>query len=77
MYEFTVVGYAFLWHQIRCMVSVLFLVGEHKESPDVVSKMLDISQVKRKPQYNPASEKGLCLYECSFEDLRWEQESCN
>lgn len=28
-------GSAFLWHQVRCMVAVLFLVGRGLESPDV------------------------------------------
>ncbi|WAR14831.1 PUS3-like protein, partial [Mya arenaria] len=32
MYELTIVGRAFLWHQIRSIFSVLFLVGKGKES---------------------------------------------
>lgn len=28
-------GSAFLWHQIRCMVAVLFLIGQGLESPNV------------------------------------------
>jgi tRNA pseudouridine38/39 synthase len=28
-------GSAFLWHQVRCMVSVLFLIGQGLESPSV------------------------------------------
>lgn len=28
-------GSAFLWHQIRCMVAVLFLIGQGLESSDV------------------------------------------
>ena len=35
MCEITIVGNAFLWHQIRCIVSVLFMVGEGKEPPEV------------------------------------------
>ncbi len=30
---FEVTGKAFLWHMIRCMMSVLFMVGEGKEDP--------------------------------------------
>uniref|UniRef100_A0A453MQN6 tRNA pseudouridine synthase n=2 Tax=Triticinae TaxID=1648030 RepID=A0A453MQN6_AEGTS len=29
-------GSAFLWHQVCCMVAVLFLVGQGLESPSVV-----------------------------------------
>lgn len=28
-------GSAFLWHQIRCMVAILFLIGQGFESPNV------------------------------------------
>ncbi len=35
MCELTVIGQAFLWHQIRCIVAVLFLVGQERESPQV------------------------------------------
>ena len=35
MVELTVDGKAFLWHQIRCVVAILLLVGQHKESPSV------------------------------------------
>ena len=37
MCELTVVGQAFLWHQIRCIVAVLFLIGQRKEQPQVSS----------------------------------------
>ena len=35
MCELTVVGKAFLWHQIRCIVAVLLLVGQDREKPEV------------------------------------------
>ena len=35
MYEITIQGMAFLWHQVRCMVSVLFMIGMHLEEPAV------------------------------------------
>jgi tRNA U38,U39,U40 pseudouridine synthase TruA len=31
----TVKGMAFLWHQVRCMVAILFLIGENLEEPEV------------------------------------------
>ncbi|KAH1191322.1 tRNA pseudouridine(38/39) synthase [Glycine max] len=34
-------GSAFLWHQVRCMVAVLFMVGKGLESPNVGSKVWD------------------------------------
>lgn len=35
MYYFEVCGTAFLWHQVRCMMAVLFLIGKRLEAPDV------------------------------------------
>ena len=72
LHRFTVCGYAFLWHQVRCMVEVLFRVGRGEESPDIVSKLLDpTSFVRGKPVYALASELPLVLWECGFEDIEW------
>lgn len=35
MYEVTVSGLAFLYHQIRCIVAILFMIGQHKENVEV------------------------------------------
>jgi tRNA pseudouridine38/39 synthase len=35
VYEITICGYAFLWHQIRCMMAILFMIGNGSESPEV------------------------------------------
>jgi hypothetical protein len=37
-----IVGSAFLWHQVRCMASVLFLVGQRREAPDITTQLLDV-----------------------------------
>ncbi|KAM0009019.1 putative tRNA pseudouridine(38/39) synthase [Helianthus debilis subsp. tardiflorus] len=62
-------GSAFLWHQVRCMVAVLFLVGQGLESPDVIDVLLDVDKTPRKPQYKMAPEVPLVLYSCEFEGL--------
>ena len=53
--EITVSGLAFLWHQVRCMVAILFLVGNQLEKPELIDHMLDIEACPRKPQYGMAS----------------------
>lgn len=35
--EMEITGLAFLWHQVRCMTGVLFLVGMRLEKPEVGS----------------------------------------
>ena len=61
-------GTAFLWHQVRDMVAVLFLVGAGKESPDIVPWLLDVDSQPRKPLYDMASELPLVLYDCGFQE---------
>ncbi|CAL4931277.1 unnamed protein product [Urochloa decumbens] len=63
----TIKGTAFLWHQVRCMVAVLFLIGQGLESPSVVDSLLDITKTPRKPQYKMASELPLILRSCQFD----------
>ncbi|XP_022660749.1 tRNA pseudouridine(38/39) synthase-like isoform X2 [Varroa destructor] len=62
---------AFLWHQIRCIVAVLVLVGEGNESPSIVAELLDVKKHPRKPQYSLASEVPLCLYEAVYDSVKW------
>ncbi|CAI5466916.1 unnamed protein product [Closterium sp. Yama58-4] len=56
-----VVGTAFLWHQIRCMMAVLLMVGRGQEQPEVVSELLAVhgGPFTSKPQYAPADPHGL------------------
>ncbi|TDH67916.1 hypothetical protein CCR75_003818 [Bremia lactucae] len=68
MYRCEVFGRAFLWHQVRCMVEVLFLIGTGQEEANVIRKLLDITQTPRKPQYQMASDLPLVLHECYFPD---------
>lgn len=47
MYRLTLTGRAFLWHQIRCIVAVLFLVGNCKEEPSIIQELLDVEKNPR------------------------------
>lgn len=62
-------GSSFLWHQVRCMAAVLFMVGRGVESPSVIDELLDTNKTFRKPQYIIASELPLVLSSCEFEGL--------
>ncbi|TFB04384.1 tRNA pseudouridine [Trichoderma ghanense] len=66
VYYFHVRGSAFLWHQIRHMVAVLFLVGQGLEKPSVVSELLDVDKNPRRPNYVMADEVPLVLWDCIF-----------
>ncbi|RXG68153.1 tRNA pseudouridine(38/39) synthase [Armadillidium vulgare] len=73
----TIEGVAFLWHQIRSIMTVLFLVGEGKEEPSIIGKLLDVKNCIRKPQYGFASEIGLNLYDAKFDNVRWHYDKEN
>jgi tRNA pseudouridine38/39 synthase len=55
----------FLYHQIRCTMSVLFLVGQGMEQADVVQTLLERGDAK--PCYPLADEVPLVLWNCEFE----------
>lgn len=66
VYTFNVHGSAFLWHQVRCMVAVLFLVGQGLERPDIIDQLLDLEKVPNRPSYEMASDAPLVLWDCIF-----------
>lgn len=68
VYVFTLNGSAFLWHQVRHIVAILFLVAQGFESPSIVPELLDPSNNPRKPQYEMASDAPLVLWDCIFPD---------
>ena len=64
--------------QIRCVVAVLFRVGEGKEAPGVIDELLNVERNPRRPQYVMASELPLNLFDCQFDDevdWRYDEES--
>ncbi|KAI1369028.1 pseudouridine synthase [Xylaria arbuscula] len=66
VYYFHVRGSAFLWHQIRCMVSVLFSIGQGLEDPSIIDALLDVDSEPRRPAYVLANETPLVLWNCIF-----------
>ena len=68
VYTFTLHGSAFLWHQVRHMVNILFLVAQGLEEPSIVAELLDVTKNPRKPTYEMASDAPLVLWNCIFPD---------
>lgn len=69
LWAFTVNGSAFLYHQVRCMVALLFLVGERKEAPEVVTTLLDLDRTPRRPNYDMAPDAPLLLYAIDYDAI--------
>ncbi|PNF21236.1 tRNA pseudouridine(38/39) synthase [Cryptotermes secundus] len=71
MCELTLVGQAYLWHQVRCIMGILLLIGQGKEKIEVMKQLLDIESHPMKPQYCLASHVPLNLFHCEFECSDW------
>ena len=68
VYMFVLHGSAFLWHQVRCMVAMLFLIGQGLESPSLIDKLLNTDVTPGKPMYDLAEDVPLVLWDCIFPD---------
>ncbi|CAH6718343.1 tRNA pseudouridine(38/39) synthase [[Candida] jaroonii] len=70
-YIFDLKGSAFLWHQVRCMVAILFTVGQKLEAPTLVDDLLNVEKYPTKPNYEMANDIPLILYDCVFPEMEW------
>lgn len=68
---FDIQGSAFLWHQVRNMIAILFLVGQKLETPEIVLDLMNIEKFPTRPIYEMASDVPLILYDCSFPPMEW------
>ncbi|KAF9458170.1 pseudouridine synthase [Collybia nuda] len=81
MYVFNLIGSAFLYHQVRHIMSILFMVGSGIEDPSVVTSLMNveggleaqadsgdgaIEVVDRKPEYQMADALPLMLWDCGY-----------
>ena len=70
VYMLEIRGIAFLWHMVRCIMALLFMIGEGEENPEAVTALLDIEHMPAKPHYKMAPELPLVLHECGFDNMR-------
>jgi tRNA pseudouridine38/39 synthase len=71
-YYYVIHGSAFLYHQVRCTMEILFLVGRSLETTDVIDYLLDVERCTQRPNYGMASEIPLVLAECIYPStLEW------
>lgn len=68
---FSIQSQAFLWHQIRCIMGILLLVGQENEKPEILLHLFDINACPSKPQYSLAHELPLNLFYCDYDDVNW------
>jgi tRNA pseudouridine38/39 synthase len=69
-------GSAFLWHQVRCIMQILFLIGDELEDIDLIDEMLNENS-KYEFKYGLADDNNLILSDCVFEFINFSNnESC-
>lgn len=68
---FEIQGQAFLWHQIRCIASLLFMIGKKLEKAEVVNQLFDIESNPGKPCYPFAADLPLVLHKCDYHNVRF------
>lgn len=75
MFKFVIRGTAFLYHQVRCTMAVLYLVGEGKEVPEIVNYLTAEENLLEdwRPTYQMASEIPLVLVDCGFDKVKFEE----
>lgn len=70
MYTFEICGKAFLWHQVRCFMGLLFLIGQHLEEASIIDYLLDLSLHENgelgRPSYDLADEFPLVLVDTGY-----------
>ncbi|PVG04144.1 tRNA pseudouridine synthase [Serendipita vermifera] len=78
LFVFDLIGSAFLWHQVRHIMAILFLVGQRLEDVDIVDTLLNanperpnpdtrIPLLPNRPLYDMADGLPLVLWECGFD----------
>jgi len=75
LYAFTLHGSAFLWHQVRSIVAILFLIGQRLEAPSLIPSLLDTVANPTRPKYEMASDSPLVLWDCIFPHAHEVQDS--
>ncbi|KAL4077589.1 pseudouridine synthase [Scleroderma citrinum] len=86
LYVLDLVGNAFLYHQVRHIMAILFMVGTGLEPPSIIPTLtnvdgsesartgLNLPIVDRKPEYQMADALPLMLWDCAFNnaDVKWQ-----
>lgn len=66
MFYLRVRGSGFLWHQIRCIMTLLFSIGEGHDAPELISDLLDVEKTPAKPGYPVAPGEPLLFSHCEY-----------
>lgn len=66
LWQFVIKGSSFLYHQVRCMMGALFLIGKGTHDPAWIDHLLSVKQCPHKPPYELANEIPLVLEDAGY-----------
>lgn len=69
LFYFELTGKAFLWHQVRCIMAILLLVGQKNEKPEIICELFDVDKNPCTPQYSLAVDIPLNLFNVEYEEF--------
>lgn len=64
-------GQAFLWHQIRYISAIMFMIGKGFEKTSVINFLLDVKNNTARPHYEMASDLPLVLHTCMYDNVKF------
>jgi len=71
IYYAKIIGSGFVYHQVRSMMAILFLIGIDKEKPELISQLFDLENCPSKPAYGLVKGFPLTLFRTRFDPLPW------
>lgn len=72
IYYAQIIGSGFVYHQVRSMMAILFLIGIDKEQPELISQLFDLQNCPSKPAYGLVKGFPLTLFRTNFDPLGWQ-----
>uniref|UniRef100_H2YEI4 tRNA pseudouridine synthase n=1 Tax=Ciona savignyi TaxID=51511 RepID=H2YEI4_CIOSA len=66
-----IIGSGFIYHQVRSMMAVLYLIGIGLENSDVITQLLDIETHPKKPWFGLVKPQSLVLFDSLYDNIQW------
>nr|XP_002130657.1 tRNA pseudouridine(38/39) synthase [Ciona intestinalis] len=66
-----IIGSGFIYHQVRSMMAVLYLIGVGLEKPEIITELFNIEKHPKKPWFGLVKPHALVLFNSIYPDLKW------
>nr|CAB3265320.1 tRNA pseudouridine(38/39) synthase-like [Phallusia mammillata] len=76
LYYAVISASGFLYHQVRQMMTILFLIGLGREDSSLISHLLDVESCPSRPAYDLSPAYPLVLFNSVYESMKWNLDRC-